>query len=1090
MRFKLNDKTINICNINQSGCNPPNKKSTTAFLDSAASVSCLGKNAIAKLAETQLPAITLNTPSGIPITTTGTLELDLRKLPAKARTAYRVPDIPHNLIAAAELVDAGCGVHLYKHHCEVEYNGETLYRGWRDKASRLWRMLITSKGGNRITPDPDPTDTSPDGLSASKGGTTDIPSLANGVVSNNEFQVAAVYECNNKEQLTKYYHASLGSHPKSTLITAAKRGFLRGCPSFTADAISKFIGIEEATEMGHMRQVQQGKGSTTTKSKRGRPKLNTTITARSASIDDALAIPEQVPDNRKTNLVFMTVTEAEGFISSDQTGKFPRKSNKGNQYICVFYIFDPNFIKGIPIKSRKKEELLRAYEEVYAWCTQRGYKPQLHKMDNETSKDVEDFIASQNTRHQLTPPDMHRTNPAEKALQTYKCCVKSTIASLPPNFPISYWCRLLPQVDLSVNIVRPSRQNPRLSAWATMEGEFHFDATPIAPPGSKMYIHDKPGKRKTFGMNAMPAWYLGPCFKHYRTFRGIVPSTGGERLSDTVRFKHHAIAIPDLTPADRILEATRQLNDAIRQQPRRAPMEEITAIELLREVLLGEQRVHLPPNSVQLRRTNQQIVPPPRIAMTPASASPTATPINNMSDKDNTLPVLIPNYASEDEDDDYEPTLSQRTLRSQRVMQRQRKSTEPNHIAALAASETTCIPDLTVQRRKFTRGYGHANLDLQMKEWALQENFAGVVINEDTGEAMEYRHLIKHPKYKDVWETSLANEFGRLAQGIRKIPGTDTIFFISKSEIPKDRRNGITYGRIVVAYKPNKQEPHRSRLTVGGDRIVCIYDVSTPTADMQTIKLLWNSVLSTPGAKYFTLDISNFYLGTPMERPEYMRMPIKIIPQEIIDKYDLTTIVEDGWVYIKISKGMYGLPMAGKLANDLLRERLKTAGYDPCEFTPGLWKHAWRPMTFTLVVDDFGIKVEGDTHANHLVQTLKRWYNVTVDWKDELYMGIKLEWDYANRTLDTHVPGFVKKALHKYQHPVPAKPQHAPAKSKPIQYGAKIQVEEHDTSPALSPAGIKRIQDVVGTFVWYSRASDRTMTATLSSIASRQSTAT
>ena len=102
-----------------------------------------------------------------------------------------------------------------------------------------------------------------------------------------------------------------------------------------------------------------------------------------------------------------------------------------------------------------------------------------------------------------------------------------------------------------------------LSAWAIMEGEFQFDAIPIAPPGSRILMHDKPGKRKTFGMNARPAWYLGPCFKHYRTFRGIVPSTGGERLSDTVRFQHHAIAIPDLTPANSILEATRQLNDAI-----------------------------------------------------------------------------------------------------------------------------------------------------------------------------------------------------------------------------------------------------------------------------------------------------------------------------------------------------------------------------------------------------------------------------------------------------------------------------------------------------------------------------------------------
>ena len=166
----------------------------------------------------------------------------------------------------------------------------------------------------------------------------------------------------------------------------------------------------------------------------------------------------------------------------------------------------------------------------------------------------------------------------------------------------------------------------------------------------------------------------------------------------------------------------------------------------------------------------------------------------------------------------------------------------------------------------------------------------------------------------------MANKFERLAQGIRDIPGTDTIFFIPKSEIPKDRLKAVTYGRIVVAYKLNKTKPRRSRLTVGGDRIICIFDVSNPTADMQTIKLLWNSVLSTPGAKYFTLDISNFYLGTPMDRPEYMRMPIKIIPQEIIDKYNLTNIVEDGWVYIKTARDMYGLPMAGKLANDLLKE--------------------------------------------------------------------------------------------------------------------------------------------------------------------------
>ena len=90
-----------------------------------------------------------------------------------------------------------------------------------------------------------------------------------------------------------------------------------------------------------------------------------------------------------------------------------------------------------------------------------------------------------------------------------------------------------------------------------MEGEYHFDATPVAPPGSEMFMHEKPNRRKTFGLNAKKAWYIAPCFKHYQTFKGILPSTGEERMLDTVRFNHHAITIPQFTPADRILEAFR-----------------------------------------------------------------------------------------------------------------------------------------------------------------------------------------------------------------------------------------------------------------------------------------------------------------------------------------------------------------------------------------------------------------------------------------------------------------------------------------------------------------------------------------------------
>ena len=128
--------------------------------------------------------------------------------------------------------------------------------------------------------------------------------------------------------------------------------------------------------------------------------------------------------------------------------------------------------------------------------------------------------------------------------------------------------------------------------------------------------------------------------------------------------------------------------------------------------------------------------------------------------------------------------------------------------------------------------------------------------------------------------TSFANELGRLAQGIRDIPGTDTIDFIPFSEVPEGET--VTYGRIVCTFRPQKDEPNRTRLTVGGNLLVALYDVSTPTVDLITAKLLFNSVISTPGARFVTLDLKNFYLKTPLPQPRYMHMQLSLLPDKIV----------------------------------------------------------------------------------------------------------------------------------------------------------------------------------------------------------------
>ena len=123
--------------------------------------------------------------------------------------------------------------------------------------------------------------------------------------------------------------------------------------------------------------------------------------------------------------------------------------------------------------------------------------------------------------------------------------------------------------------------------------------------------------------------------------------------------------------------------------------------------------------------------------------------------------------------------------------------------------------------------------------------------------------------------------------------------------------------------RPEKAKKNRTRFTVGGDRINYPGKVATPTADILMAKCLFNSVISTKGAKFMTMDISNFYLMTPLKRPKYIRMKLAKIPKEIIDKYKLQNkAAPDGSIHIVANRGIYGLPQVGLLANQLLTKRL------------------------------------------------------------------------------------------------------------------------------------------------------------------------
>ena len=220
-------------------------------------------------------------------------------------------------------------------------------------------------------------------------------------------------------------------------------------------------------------------------------------------------------------------------------------------------------------------------------------------------------------------------------------------------------------------------------------------------------------------------------------------------------------------------------------------------------------------------------------------------------------------------------------------------------------------------------------------------------------------------KHKRVWAHSFANKLGHLFQGIRDIKGTNTCTFIRKSQVPSSIHP--TYRKIVCSIQNHKDKRERTRLTVGGNQIKYTGTKATPTADLIISKLLFNSTISTPGARYYTIDLANFYLNTPLPNPEYMRLQLNIIPKEIIVKYNLQELEDKNeWEYIQINKGMYGLPQAGIRAYNLLTKRLSEKGYYQSQNTPGLWKHVHRDIAFCLVVDNFGIKTTKMEHMLHL----------------------------------------------------------------------------------------------------------------------------
>jgi hypothetical protein len=132
---------------------------------------------------------------------------------------------------------------------------------------------------------------------------------------------------------------------------------------------------------------------------------------------------------------------------------------------------------------------------------------------------------------------------------------------------------------------------------------------------------------------------------------------------------------------------------------------------------------------------------------------------------------------------------------------------------------------------------------------------------------------------------------------------------------------------------------------------------------------------------------------------------------------DLAT--PDGYFYCEIQKEMYGLPQAGNIAPQLLEKQLQQYGYYQSATTPGLWKHDTQLISFTLVIDSFGVKYVGKKNAQHLLDTVQQFYKCSCNWDGERYWVLTIKWDYNRQKVHLSMPNYINKALVWFQHTPP-----------------------------------------------------------------------
>jgi hypothetical protein len=258
----------------------------------------------------------------------------------------------------------------------------------------------------------------------------------------------------------------------------------------------------------------------------------------------------------------------------------------------ILYDYDSNTILAQPIKDRAAPELLKAFQVMEQVLVARGLTPKLMKLDNEASKLLKTYLNQQDITSQLGPPYSHWRNSAERAIRSFKDHLIAGLCSTDKYFPMHLWDRLLPHAVITINMLRTSRINPKLSAATHIFGQYDFNRAPMAPPGTRIIAHETPSRRRSWAPHGQDGWYVGPALEHYRCYTVYITKTRGNRIVETVEISPEKITLPFRSSQELATQVAADLTHALLHPQQTCPFckvgdEQTIALKKLASIFEG-----------------------------------------------------------------------------------------------------------------------------------------------------------------------------------------------------------------------------------------------------------------------------------------------------------------------------------------------------------------------------------------------------------------------------------------------------------------------------------------------------------------------